>query len=165
MHIIILPLQTGEIVAKSKIKAIEASADGIVPESNTFLPGNCQMHSCVKKNELQSSVRKALSPIKTNVNQKPLNELSSTDQLCPALFEPITPQRPCNLNSPNKSEMVGPSLDKFHARSSNLKVYKKDLHNSVSPQALKMVISHLCKFFLQTSLIQEYIGFLNTASK
>lgn len=125
MHIIILPLQTGEIVAKSKIKAIEASADGIVPESNTFLPGNCQMHSCVKKNELQSSVRKALSPIKTNVNQKPLNELSSTDQLCPALFEPITPQRPCNLNSPNKSEMVGPSLDKFHARSSNLKVYKK----------------------------------------
>lgn len=125
MHIIILPLQTGEIVAKSKIKAIEASADGIVPESKTFLPGNCQMHSCVKKNELQSSVRKALSPIKTNVNQKPLNELSSTDQLCPALFEPITPQRPCNLNSPNKSEMVGRSLDKFHAKSSNLKVYKK----------------------------------------
>lgn len=125
MHIIILLLQTGEIAAKSNIEAIEASADGIVPKSNTFLPGNCQMHSCVKKNELQSSVRKALSPIKTNVNQKPLNELSSTDQLCPALFEPITPQRPCILKSPNKSEMVGPSLDKFHARSSNLKVYKK----------------------------------------
>ncbi|XP_075638465.1 kinesin-like protein KIN-10B isoform X2 [Castanea sativa] len=90
-------LEAGEIDAKSNIEAIEASADGILPKSNTFLP----------------------------------------DQLCPALFEPVTPQRPCNLNSPNKSEMVGPSLDKFHARSSNLK----------------------------TSLIQEYIGFLNTASK
>ncbi|XP_065636086.1 kinesin-like protein KIN-10B isoform X2 [Quercus suber] len=90
-------LETGEIAAKSNIEAIEASADGIVPVSNTFLP----------------------------------------DQLCLALFEPITPQRPCILKSPNKSEMVGSSLDKFHARSSNLK----------------------------TSLIQEYIGFLNTASK
>jgi hypothetical protein len=39
MHIFIILLQTVEFAAISNKEEIEASADGIVPELNTYLPG------------------------------------------------------------------------------------------------------------------------------
>lgn len=75
-----------------------------------------------KTNTRQSSSRKVLSQIDTNINQKPLEGLSSTGQPCPDFFEPITPKRPFIDTSPNKLQILGTPLDKFNAQSSNLKV-------------------------------------------
>jgi hypothetical protein len=75
-----------------------------------------------KTNALQSSSRKVLSQIDTNINRKPLEGLTSTGQPCPDFFEPITPKRPFIDTSPNKLQILGTPLDKFNAESSNLKV-------------------------------------------
>jgi len=75
-----------------------------------------------KTNALQSSSRKVLSQIDTNINRTPLEGLTSTGQPCPDFFEPITPKRPFIDTSPNKLQILGTPLDKFNAESSNLKV-------------------------------------------
>ncbi|XP_042512318.1 kinesin-like protein KIN-10B [Macadamia integrifolia] len=79
--------------------------------------------------ELQNSIRKILSPINPNINTKNLEDLSSKDRVCVVFFEPTTPKTPYPI--------TGTPLDKFNARSSNLK----------------------------SSLVQEYLAFLNSASR
>ncbi|XP_048319634.2 kinesin-like protein KIN-10B [Ziziphus jujuba] len=123
---------------------------GTLTKSNTGLPdeastkdessGNITPPSPIseRKNTLRSPVRKVLSPINTNGNQKPLDEFSFTDQACTFNFEPTTPKTPSILTCANiKFQAFGTPLDKFNANSSNLKSY----------------------------LVQEYIDFLNTASR
>ncbi|KAF8402911.1 hypothetical protein HHK36_011003 [Tetracentron sinense] len=86
----------------------------------------------------QNSLRKALSPINSNISIKPLDDLSSKDERYSVFFEPKTPKTPYVLT--NKSigfQTTGTPLDKFNAQSSNLK----------------------------SSLVQEYLAFLNSASK
>ena len=85
-----------------------------------------------KTNALQSSSRKVLSQIDTNITQKPLEGLSSTGQSCPDFLEPITPKRPFIETSANKLQIFGTPLDKFNAQSSNLKVNKKIKKNQCS---------------------------------
>ncbi|XP_022145782.1 kinesin-like protein KIN-10B isoform X2 [Momordica charantia] len=84
-----------------------------------------------------SSPRKALSPIhNTNGIQKAILELSLTDQLFPpTTLEPRTPKTPFPENDEFKS--FGTPLDKFGAQVSTLK----------------------------SCLAQEYVDFLNTASR
>ncbi|KAF6171889.1 hypothetical protein GIB67_011786 [Kingdonia uniflora] len=87
---------------------------------------------------LQQSLRKVLSPINSNVNMKPLDDLSSKDQVCFVFFEPKTPKTPyvwtCDTD---ELQATDTPLDKFNAQSSSLKC----------------------------SLAQEYLEFLNSASK
>nr|WNH14552.1 KIN10B [Betula platyphylla] len=144
-------LEIGQVAGMSKKEEVEAAADGIVSESNTYLPdepsdkeenmtsaaNGVESSPVTEKTALQSSSRKVLSQIDTNINQKPLEELSSTDQPCSHFFEPVTPKRPFIESSANKLQIFGTPLYKFNAQSSKLKSY----------------------------LIQEYIYFLNTASK
>ncbi|KAF3449192.1 hypothetical protein FNV43_RR09920 [Rhamnella rubrinervis] len=124
--------------------------EGTVMESNTDLPGaqsNKDESSAKivasspiseKKNTQRSPLRKVLSPVNTNINQKPLDEFSFTDQPCILNFEPRTPKTPSILTcANNRFQPLGTPLDKFNAKSSNLKNY----------------------------LVQEYIDFLNTASR
>uniref|UniRef100_A0A5B7BJ78 Kinesin-like protein n=1 Tax=Davidia involucrata TaxID=16924 RepID=A0A5B7BJ78_DAVIN len=90
---------------------------------------------CDKIKALQSSLRKVLSPINSNIN---IENMSSKDQICVVLFDPKTPKTPFVLtNAANKFQTTGTPLDKFSVRSSNLK----------------------------STLTQEYIDFLNTASR
>ncbi|XP_010111461.2 kinesin-like protein KIN-10B isoform X2 [Morus notabilis] len=92
-----------------------------------------------KKSTLRSPLRKVLSPINTNINQPyPSEEFSFTNQPYPFLLEPKTPKTPSILTcANNRSQKMGTPLDKFNAQSSNLKNY----------------------------LVQEYIDFLNAASR
>ncbi|XP_059463167.1 kinesin-like protein KIN-10B [Corylus avellana] len=143
-------LEIEQVAGMSNKEEVEVTADGIL--SNTYLPDEASdkeenMTAAAKSvgsspvtektNALQSSSRKVLSQIDTNITQKPLEGLSSTDQTCPDFFEQITPKKPFIETSANKLQIFGTPLDKFNAQSSNLKSY----------------------------LIQEYIDFLNTASK
>ncbi|KAA8516428.1 hypothetical protein F0562_016721 [Nyssa sinensis] len=89
---------------------------------------------CDRIEALQSSLRKVLSPLNSKMN---IENMSSRDQICVLLFDPKTPKTPFVLTSANKFQTTGTPLDKFNARSSNLK----------------------------STLIQEYIDFLNTASR
>ncbi|XP_022767537.1 kinesin-like protein KIN-10B [Durio zibethinus] len=89
-----------------------------------------------RKTAMQSPLRKVLSPIHSNIIPEPLKERSSKDQFS-LLYEPHTPQTPSITSATNKFQNVGTPLDKFNVWSSNLK----------------------------SSLIQEYIEFLNTASR
>ncbi|PON38572.1 Kinesin-like protein [Parasponia andersonii] len=91
-----------------------------------------------KKNRLTSPLRKVLSPINTSINQNRAEEFSFTDQPCHLLFEPSTPKTPSILTYANiRSQKIVTPLDKLNARGSNLKNY----------------------------LAQEYVDFLNTASR
>ncbi|XWS59813.1 hypothetical protein CRYUN_Cryun08bG0154100 [Craigia yunnanensis] len=89
-----------------------------------------------RKTAMQSPLRKVLSPINSNIIPEPLKEQSSKDQ-CSLLYEPNTTQTPSMTNATNKFPNFGTPLDKFNAWSSNLK----------------------------SSLLQEYIEFLTTASR
>ncbi|KAG2685841.1 hypothetical protein I3760_10G144700 [Carya illinoinensis] len=147
-------LESGVIAAIPNTEVTEAAADGIVPNSKMFLPDEpldkedniATMHSsanCVgsspakAKRYVFKSSREVLSPIDTNVNLKHLEGFSSPDQSYPVLLEPITPKRAFIGTSANKLQTTSTPLDKFSTWSCNLK----------------------------SSLIQEYIAFLNTASK
>ncbi|XP_057970896.1 kinesin-like protein KIN-10C [Malania oleifera] len=133
---------------------ILAAANGVVLELRTTSPDDEQVEKDMMTKSansvrssptsegrikvLQSSLRKVLSPIDANVSRrKPFEE----DILCRdeiASFEPTTPQTPSIANSENNRKFQSiSSLDKFNARSSNLK----------------------------GSLLKEYIDFLNSASK
>ncbi|XP_043694340.1 kinesin-like protein KIN-10C [Telopea speciosissima] len=88
--------------------------------------------------ELQNSIRKILSPINPNINTKTLEDLSSKDRVCLVFFEPTTPKTPYPITyDSNGVQITGTPLDKFNARSSNLK----------------------------SSLVQEYLAFLNSARR
>ncbi|XWS55661.1 hypothetical protein CRYUN_Cryun09bG0020300 [Craigia yunnanensis] len=89
-----------------------------------------------RKTAMESPLRKVLSPINSNIILEPLKERSSKDKFS-LLYEPHTPQTPFMTSATNKFQNVGTPLDKFNAWSSNLK----------------------------SSLIQEYIEFLNTATR
>ncbi|KNA17503.1 hypothetical protein SOVF_079200 [Spinacia oleracea] len=79
----------------------------------------------------QSPLRKALSPINSNITTMPIVEVSSKDNVLST-----TPKTPFIVTR-EKSQDVDTPLDKFNIRSSNMKSY----------------------------LIQEYIDFLNTATR
>ncbi|KDP35632.1 hypothetical protein JCGZ_09070 [Jatropha curcas] len=90
-----------------------------------------------KKNDAGSPLRKVLSPINSNINQFPQEELAFADPKCTAFFEPETPITPFTATRTNKFTTTGTPLDKFSTMSNNLK----------------------------SSLMQQYIEFLNTASR
>ncbi|KAJ4971063.1 hypothetical protein NE237_004162 [Protea cynaroides] len=88
--------------------------------------------------ELENPMRKVLSPINSNINTKTLEDLSSKDRVCSVFFEPTTPKTPSTITcDTNEVQIIGTPLDNFNARSSTLK----------------------------SSLIQEYLAFLNSASR
>ncbi|KAH7867405.1 hypothetical protein Vadar_032943 [Vaccinium darrowii] len=90
---------------------------------------------CEKIKSLQSSLRRVLSPINSNIN---IENKSSRDQICVVLLDPKTPKTPFLLSCPSDmSQEIGTPLDKLNALGSNLK----------------------------SSLVQEYIDFLNQASR
>ncbi|KAF7143137.1 hypothetical protein RHSIM_Rhsim05G0192700 [Rhododendron simsii] len=90
---------------------------------------------CEKIKALQSSLRRVLSPINSNIN---VDNKSSRDQIRLALLDPKTPKTPFLLSClGDKSEKIGTPLDKLNSLGSNLK----------------------------SSLVQEYIDFLNQASR
>lgn len=88
---------------------------------------------------LQNSLRKVLSPIHSNTKIPPRKELLSDDQICLVLLNPRSPKTPYVFHCDNENVQVadGTPLGKFNARSSGVK----------------------------NSLVQEYLAFLNTASK
>lgn len=117
--------------------------DGLVSVSPRHLPDEQSeekaMESPVfgRKSATQSPLRKALSFINSNANTKLQEKQSDTDEHCPVL-EPKTPKTPFTATcTSNKFQPIGTPLDKFSARSTSFK----------------------------SSLIQEYIDFLNTASR
>ncbi|KAM7468080.1 hypothetical protein LguiB_015642 [Lonicera macranthoides] len=85
---------------------------------------------------LQMSLRKVLSPIDSNIN---IENMSSKDQICLVFLDPNTPKTPFVLKNADNTtfQNFDTPLDKFTIQSSHLK----------------------------SSLLQEYIEFLNTASK
>ncbi|CAB4284503.1 unnamed protein product [Prunus armeniaca] len=125
-----------------------AGAGESVLESNTSLPGEAsnQEESSAnnfdsspvseRKSTLRSSLRKALSPLNTNIKQKPLNEPLFTNGDCTLLFEPETPETPPPVRN-NRSQKTRTPLHKFTSCGSNLK----------------------------NVLLKEYIDFLNTANR
>ncbi|PQQ06867.1 kinesin-like protein KLP2 [Prunus yedoensis var. nudiflora] len=126
----------------------DAGAGESVFESNTSLPGEAsnQEESSARnfdsspvserKSTLRSSLRKALSPLNTNIKEKPLNEPLFTNGDCTLLFEPETPKTPPPERN-NRSQKTRTPLHKFTACGSNLK----------------------------NVLLKEYIDFLNTANR
>ncbi|KAL6987616.1 hypothetical protein U1Q18_013362 [Sarracenia purpurea var. burkii] len=124
-----------EIVFESKTCTPDKLFDKV--KMATINPANFDGSSSIseKIKELQSSLRKVLSPINSNIN---IQNMSSRDQICVVLVDPKTPKTPFLLGYANdESQKIGTPLDKFNALSSNLK----------------------------SSLIQEYIDFLNQASR
>ncbi|KAK8561786.1 hypothetical protein V6N13_149064 [Hibiscus sabdariffa] len=89
-----------------------------------------------RKTAMQSPLRKVLCPISSNIIPESIKEHSSKDQI-PLSYEPKSPQSPSTIFGTNQFQTVGTPLDKLGAWSSNLK----------------------------SSLIQEYVEFLNTASR
>ncbi|XVF55284.1 hypothetical protein PTKIN_Ptkin06aG0024500 [Pterospermum kingtungense] len=89
-----------------------------------------------RKTAMQSPLRKVLSPINSNIILEVLKEQSSKDQGS-LLHEPDAPQTPSMTSVTDKFANIGTPIDKFNALSTNLK----------------------------SSLLQEYIEFLNTASR
>uniref|UniRef100_A0A803N602 Kinesin-like protein n=1 Tax=Chenopodium quinoa TaxID=63459 RepID=A0A803N602_CHEQI len=84
----------------------------------------------------QSPLRKALSLVDSNITRLPVEEVSSRDNVLSLLFESSAPKTPFVVTR-DKFQDFGTPLDKFNARSSNMKSY----------------------------LAQEYIDFLNTATR
>ncbi|KAJ0087970.1 hypothetical protein Patl1_31870 [Pistacia atlantica] len=121
---------------------MSVGTDGISSES-TDVPAEEKATTIINSSPIceriaawQSPLRKALSPVNFNVNPKHHEELSSADYLCPVL-EPKTPSTPFTLTCANNKFQPVTPLEKFGALSTSLKC----------------------------SLIQEYIDFLNTASR
>ncbi|XP_050214479.1 kinesin-like protein KIN-10B isoform X2 [Mercurialis annua] len=91
-----------------------------------------------KLNKLESPLRKVLTPINSNINRFTHGEAVSTEKKFPVGYEPKTPITPFTLTRANDQFAAeGTPLNKFHAMSATLK----------------------------SSLVEEYIGLLNTASR
>ncbi|XP_060957842.1 kinesin-like protein KIN-10B isoform X1 [Cannabis sativa] len=128
----------------------EEGAHGIVTESsNKHLPGEplnqdkspatvvASSPVSGKKNTLRSPLRNVLFPINTNISQNNAKEFSFTEKPCD-LFEPSTPKTPSIFTCTNtRLQKIATPLDKLNSRGSNLKDF----------------------------LAQEYVHFLNTASR
>ncbi|KAL2934331.1 Kinesin-like protein KIN-10B [Bienertia sinuspersici] len=93
-------------------------------------PNRLKISSC------QSPLRKALSPVNLNINRMAIKEVSSRDIVHSLLVESSPPKTPFVVTREKFQEFDTP-LDKFNARSSNLK----------------------------SCLVEEYIDFLNTATR
>ncbi|OAY43563.1 kinesin-like protein KIN-10B isoform X2 [Manihot esculenta] len=110
-------------------------------EMNTLVDSNKSMGASPisgNKNALGNPSRKVLSPINANIEQLPHEEVASAERKCPVFFEPKTPITPFTVTRANDKFTTGETpLDKFSAMSATLK----------------------------SSLMQEYIDFLNKASR
>ncbi|KAL5807120.1 hypothetical protein ACOSQ3_030008 [Xanthoceras sorbifolium] len=142
-------LESMNLADVDNMKEMSVSADEIVSESTRCLPDDRSEEKitfttsvasspiCERISATQSPLRKALSPINTDVNQTHMEELSFKAQFGP-LFEPKTPKTPFIGTCPtNKFQPICTPLDKFSAHSSNLKSFFE----------------------------QDYINLLNTASR
>ncbi|PIA39114.1 hypothetical protein AQUCO_02700355v1 [Aquilegia coerulea] len=125
-----------------------------MPELKASLPGDLfktEKSACTPSNKsggsaainetirsLQNSLRKVLSPINNNSNMKPFEDITSKNPICMVFFDPKT-SKEANVITCHADGTQGTStpLDKYNIRSSNLK----------------------------SSLVQEYLDFLNSASK
>ncbi|XP_019058408.1 PREDICTED: kinesin-like protein KIN-10B isoform X3 [Tarenaya hassleriana] len=91
-----------------------------------------------KKCSELSPFRKALSPMDSNAEQYPEGgEATVSDMQCPSTLEPKTPKTPSLAADTKNSQMGFTPFEKFNAWSTSVK----------------------------SSLVQEYIDFLNTASR
>ncbi|XP_057470492.1 kinesin-like protein KIN-10C [Actinidia eriantha] len=125
-----------EFIFKSKTRTPDKLFGKVEKLTNVYLD-NYDGSSPIgeKIKALQNSLRKVLSPINSNIN---IENMSSKDQICVVLLDPKTPKTPFLIScTGDKSQKLGTPLDKFNVLSSNLK----------------------------SSLIQEYIDFLNQASR
>lgn len=104
------------------------------------------------KDAVQSPLRKALSPI--NGNQKPHEALSLTQTLFSA-----------NCSTNKGLQKNGTPLDKFSTRSSALKVIKLVVFYSTNKMDFELPFTHHEFLHVQNHLVQEYIDFLNNASR
>ncbi|CAK9184206.1 unnamed protein product [Ilex paraguariensis] len=143
----LLDTAMGDLAAERKTNEFRASADRIVLDSTcvpdepldderepTTIKGTdfaALTPTREKSKALPGSLRKVLSPINSNIN---IEHILSRDQIYPALSDPKTPSI---LMADNNYKTIGTPLDKFNARSSNLK----------------------------GTLAQEYVEFLNMASR
>ncbi|XP_044489140.1 kinesin-like protein KIN-10B isoform X2 [Mangifera indica] len=119
-----------------KSTGFEIVVDMPAEEKATIINPMASSPICERIAARQSPLRKALSPVNFNVNPNHHEELSCADHLC-QVTEPKTPRTPFTLACANKLQPVNTPLEKFGAQSASLK----------------------------SSLIQEYIDFLNTASR
>ncbi|CAO2820550.1 unnamed protein product [Amaranthus hypochondriacus] len=87
-------------------------------------------------NGCQSPTREALTPVNSNITKMKIKEVSSRDDVLSLLLDSDAPKTPFILMR-EKFQDCNTPLDRFNARSSNLKSY----------------------------LVQEYIDFLNTATR
>lgn len=113
-----------------------------------------------KKNMLQSPLRRALSPINSDLGHKAL------EGSCPPLFEANTPTVHTKNDTNNLRDITTTPLDKFNEFSSHLKV------NSIAYLVRDAFVPVTSDFELiptkigkQENLIKEYIDFLNVASR
>ncbi|TXG58612.1 hypothetical protein EZV62_016441 [Acer yangbiense] len=142
-------LESMNLAAADNTKEMSVGTDGTVPELTRCLPGNpldekttytiavASSPICEKISAARSPLRKALSPINTDVNQTRKEELSFQVQFG-SLLDPKTPKTPFIGTCPtNKSSKP---LHKFSAHGSNLKSFFEqeylDLLNSASREEL-----------------------------
>ncbi|KAM1037932.1 hypothetical protein ACFX13_033417 [Malus domestica] len=112
-------LENAQFAAKDNKQEGNAGGGGSIFESNTSLHDTFPLcePSNQEENSPGSSLRKALSPINTNINQKPLNETLFTNGDC-------TPKTPSLATcTKNMFQITGTPLDKFTACGSNLKKF------------------------------------------
>ncbi|KAF5179245.1 Kinesin-like protein kin-10b [Thalictrum thalictroides] len=115
--------------------------DLLKPEKSACSPSNKSGGSAAINETiraLQNSLRKVLSPINNNSNIKPFEDITSKNPICMVFFDPKTPKEANVLTChADGSQGTNTPLDRYNIRSSNLK----------------------------SSLVQEYLDFLNSASK
>lgn len=101
---------------------------------------------------LQNSDRKVLFPISTEAD-------NGSSLIC---LEPKTPRATCGVD---EIQIGATPLDKFNAQSSHLKV--RDYFKSSQFGAVLQHSGSLTEvlLILQESLVQEYLAFLNVASR
>ncbi|XP_021289422.1 kinesin-like protein KIN-10B [Herrania umbratica] len=131
-----LYLEGSHLSAKGNKEEKRADVDEIILESTMDLAEEPSSKE-ERKTAMESPLRKVLSPINSNINPGSLKEQSSKDQFFSLSYEPNTPKTPSMASATKKFQDVGTPIDKFNAWSSNIK----------------------------SSLIQEFIEFLNTASR
>ncbi|EOY07527.1 hypothetical protein SCA6_001493 [Theobroma cacao] len=129
-------LEGAHLSAKGNKEEKKADVDEIMLESTMDLAEEPPSKE-ERKTAMQSPLRKVLSPINSIINPGSLKEQSCKDQFFALSYEPNTPKTPSMASATNKFQDVGTPIDKFNAWSSNIK----------------------------SSLIQEFIEFLNTASR
>uniref|UniRef100_A0A452Z9M5 Kinesin motor domain-containing protein n=1 Tax=Aegilops tauschii subsp. strangulata TaxID=200361 RepID=A0A452Z9M5_AEGTS len=108
-----------------------------------------------KEDKSESPLRKALSPI-------PSNMMTPCNVNCPPSLELKTPIGACHIVEKNPD---GTPLDKFNALGSNLKVCMIFSYFVYQQPVLVQDRSLKISYVTQESLIQQYLEFLNVANK